>query len=250
MSSAVFLMYHQIGEAAAPADGLYTVSEEAFAAQTDHLLAQGYEVLSVGQALARPAARPRVVLTFDDGSASDRHVAAPRLAALGFGATFYVVAGYLGRPGFVTAEEARDLVGMGFEVGSHSMRHLYLSDLDDAALRDEVLGSKQRLEDALGRRVRHFACPGGRCNARVVKAVREAGYDSLATSHVGVNGPDADAFRLTRIAVQRPTALDEFARVCRGDGIAVRRVRELALGAAKTLLGNGRYDRVRRALLS
>ena len=251
MRGSAFLMYHQLGEPAAGGDALYTVPRAAFAAQMHHLRDEGYEVLSVGQALAgRPDGRPRVVMTFDDGSATDRSEAAPLLAALGFGATFYVVAGFLGRPGFVTEAEARELVGMGFEVGSHSMSHRYLSDLDAAGLREEVYASKQRLEDVLGRRARHFACPGGRCNGRVTEAVRDAGYESLATSHVGLNTPATDAFHLTRIAVQRPLSLDAFGSVCRGEGMAQRRLRELALGAAKTVLGNGRYDRVRRALLS
>ena len=250
MNGSPFLMYHGIG-AASGRDDRYTVSEASFRAQLNYLHLSGYEVLSVGDALATlPRKRPRVVLTFDDGGETDLRTAAPLLLDHRFGATFYVVPGLLGQPGFMTEAEVRELAGLGFEIGSHSLTHVYLDDLDDVALATEVNGSRRRLEDLLGRRVRHFACPGGRCNGRVVAAVRAAGYESLATSISGLNPPRANPFQLRRLDVQRNTSLESFVRLCRGQGITERRVRELVLGTAKSVLGNGRYDRVRRALLN
>jgi peptidoglycan/xylan/chitin deacetylase (PgdA/CDA1 family) len=129
------------------------------------------------------------------------------------------------------------------------MTHVYLDDLDTAALDREVSGSRARLEEILGRRVRHFACPGGRCNRAVVEAVQRAGYESLATSHVGLNRPTTDRFSLRRLAIQGGTSIESYARLCRGFGLTERLVREMVLTAAKSVLGNGRYDRMRRTLL-
>jgi peptidoglycan/xylan/chitin deacetylase (PgdA/CDA1 family) len=241
-------MYHQVGEPA-DAERRYVVTERAFDAQMESLSEGGFEVVSVGGALAAPSSRPRVVLTFDDGSASDRLFAADRLRARGFGATFYAVPGLFGRPGFLTAAQARELVDMGFEVGSHSMTHRYLTDLDPEALREEVAGSKRSLEDVLGRRVRHFACPGGRVDRRVTEAVRAAGYDSLATSRIGVNAAGADAFALARVPVYRQTTLGEFRKLSRARGLRARQLPGLVLDAAKRVLGNDSYDRLRRFVL-
>jgi peptidoglycan/xylan/chitin deacetylase (PgdA/CDA1 family) len=250
MSGSPFLMYHRVGAPIDPVDP-YTVGEHAFAGHLQRLRAAGYEVTDVGTALERaPGTRPRVVLTFDDGADSDLTVAAPLLRERGFGATFYVVPGLLGRRAFLTAAGVRELASMGFEIGSHSLTHAYLSDLDDDALRREVAGSRERLETIVGRPVRHFSCPGGRCSRRVIAAVRAAGYESLATSHIGLNPPDADPFSLRRLDIQRDMTPETFDRLCRGEGLVERRIRERLLGAAKVLLGNGRYDRVRRALLT
>jgi peptidoglycan/xylan/chitin deacetylase (PgdA/CDA1 family) len=244
----VYLMYHQISD---ESSDRYVVSPQAFRDQLDGLAAAGYEVVSVGHALAQPVARrPRVVMTFDDGSVSDRLVASPFLLEHGFGATFYVVPTCLGRPGFMTEAQVLELMRAGFEIGSHSMTHPYLTDLDSDALEREVAGSKRLLEKILGRAVRHFACPGGRVNRQVQAAARAAGYDSVATSRPGVNRPEDDPYSLARVAMFRYTSLTDFARICRGEGMWGRRLPELVLGAAKRLLGNSSYDRLRRVLLS
>jgi peptidoglycan/xylan/chitin deacetylase (PgdA/CDA1 family) len=246
----VFLMYHEVGEDAG-CEHRYVVSPSAFAEQLAHLRKNGYEVADVGRALAHAnPVRRRVVLTFDDGAASDRLVAAPLLLEQGFGATFYVVPNFLGRPGFMTEAQVVELAQMGFEIGSHSMNHRYLTDLDDADLHEEVAGSKARLEEILGAPIAHFACPGGRVSGRVEQAVKEAGYRSLATSHVGRNGARTDPFRLTRVAMYRHTSLPHFARLCRGQGLLARQLPETLLGAAKTLLGNSAFDRARSLVLS
>lgn len=246
---AVFLMYHHIG-GDPNADRRYVVSERDFGAQLAHLHAAGYEVVSVGRALAQPeSSRRRVGITFDDGSESDWKTAAPLLERYGFGATFYVVPGLLGRPGYMTEDQLVELMRMGFEIGSHSMTHRYLTDVDTATLRTEVVGSKTRLEDLLGRRVRHFSCPGGRVDRRVREMVEEAGYDSLATSQVGIHRAGGDVYRLARVAMYSSTTAADFQRLCRGQGMAARRLPEMALGAAKRLLGNASYDKLRRLLL-
>src|SRR4051812_17342126 len=80
----------------------YVVPEANFLVQLDHLRAEGVRGLSVGAALAgRPAGQRAVAITFDDGCETDLLVAAPLLRERGFGATFYVVPGFLGRPGFL-----------------------------------------------------------------------------------------------------------------------------------------------------
>jgi peptidoglycan/xylan/chitin deacetylase (PgdA/CDA1 family) len=244
-----FLMYHVLGDEDLDADQRYVIASRDFAAQLAYLDGS-YEVQSVGGALATPpGVRPRVVLTFDDGNASDLEIAAPLLVERGFGATFYAVPGLLGRRGFLSVPQLRELARLGLEIGSHSMSHQYLTDLDDRRLEREVRGSKERLEDLLGRPVLHFACPGGRVDARVEKFVRAAGYASLATSHIGTNAPDTDPFRLTRVPVYGHTRLPEFARICRGEGLFQKRLVELGLGTAKKVMGNRGYERFRRFVL-
>lgn len=75
-----------------------------------------------------PLMKPQklIALTFDDACLSHRTVVAPRLQALGFGATFFICE-YPGM--FGQAEQAmtwpqiREVHEMGFEIGNHTLTH-------------------------------------------------------------------------------------------------------------------------------
>ena len=69
------------------------------------------------------AERNDVRITFDDGNVSDLEHALPALRARGLEATFFIVAGRIGTPGFVDASGVRQLAAAGMEIGSHGMRH-------------------------------------------------------------------------------------------------------------------------------
>lgn len=252
----VYLMYHEIeqpGRALAsrePGYVRYVVGEADFRAQLHALRSGGFRGLSVGQHLAATgSAEKQVVITFDDGCASDLLTAAPLLAEAGFGATFYVVTGFLGRPGFLTEAQVRELAGAGFEIGSHSVSHRYLSELPEGELRKELAESRERLEQITGTAVEHFSCPGGRWDPRVSELAREVEYRSLATSRIGANGPAADRFQLARVAVRQGDSAEAVARVARGGGLRAQQVQSAMLGSAKRLLGNRLYEGVRGRLL-
>jgi peptidoglycan/xylan/chitin deacetylase (PgdA/CDA1 family) len=255
MSGTAFLMYHEIEQpgraTVSSAAGYlrYVVAEADFRQHLAALRRGNWSVASVGDALEGLGGDRRVALTFDDGAATDRWLAAPLLREHGFGATFYVVAGWLGRRGQASAAELRELAGMGFEIGSHSMTHPRLTDLDAAALGHEIAGSKDLLEQRLGTAVHHFACPGGRVSRAVVRAAKEAGYRSLATSVAGLNAAGADAFGLRRLAIHRGTTAAEVERLCAGRGLRSRRGRQWLLATARALVGNRRYERIRTTLL-
>jgi peptidoglycan-N-acetylglucosamine deacetylase len=79
------------------------------------------------------------------------------------------------------AEAQRDLlrsaVGAGHEIASHSLTHPQpFSTLDDAALAQELLTSRTRLADATGTDIAGFRAPAWDVDARVLGAVRAAGY--------------------------------------------------------------------------
>lgn len=251
------LMYHELQRHgrtladAGPGYVRYVLDESRFAQQIAWIASSGLRGVSVGEARRMAfAASGQVVVTFDDGCETDWVIAVPRLLECGFGATFYVVSRWIGRrAGFLNVAQLRELSAAGFEVGSHSATHAFLPDLDDAALRRELRESKREIEDNIGRSVTHLSCPGGRMNRRVADAAREAGYETMATSRVGVNGPRTDPFALSRCPVRRATPQRTFEAFCRGHRLAGLQVREQALGAAKALLGNRLYASLRHFAL-
>jgi peptidoglycan/xylan/chitin deacetylase (PgdA/CDA1 family) len=251
-----FLMYHEVLEPgrtpARPGAGYaryvidrHTLREQLAAIRDTALI--GVDVT----AALEPAETPnrRVALTFDDGCETDLVVAAPLLVEYGFTATFFVTAGHLDSPGFMAAAQLRELADTGFEIGSHSMSHAYLSDLDEKALRHEIAGSMDQLSQIVGRPIRHLSCPGGRWSRRVADLARELGYVSVADSRPRANTVNADPFRLGRFAVTDSTSLDQLMRICRDGRLPGFRARSLVLGAARSVLGNRFYDRARQLIL-
>jgi peptidoglycan/xylan/chitin deacetylase (PgdA/CDA1 family) len=253
--SIVFLMYHELEipgrRLCQPEPGYtrYVLPESDFQAQLNYLRECGWKGLSVGQALTFPEGR-NVTITFDDGCETDLLAAAPILRQNDFSATFFVICGRLGKPGYLSCEQLKELSAQGFEIGCHSMTHPYLTDLDENGLRHEILDAKVRLEQILGRPVDHFSCPGGRCDQRVVAMARAAGYGTLTTSRIQANSKDTDVFALGRVAMLRSLPLGAFAAICDGRALSRIRARNALREAVRQILGNSLYDRLRATLLN
>ena len=185
------LMYHSVAKLADGPDPLCT-SPERFEAQMLYLKRRnlrGVSVQELRRELSAGSARGLVGLTFDDGYEDFLHTAVPVLERLGFSATVFVVAGMPGeenswehrggpRPRLKLLETAgiREVSERGMEVGSHTMTHPRLSDLDPEALIHEVSNSQRVIEEVVGKPVQGFCYPYGDLNAAAVRAVRETGY--------------------------------------------------------------------------
>jgi peptidoglycan/xylan/chitin deacetylase (PgdA/CDA1 family) len=250
----IFLMYHELelpGRATVQSDRGYTryvLDVSHFRAQMQFLKQQGWRSMTVSEALTFPK-KPGVAVTFDDGCETDLLAAAPILQGNGFGATFYVTSGFLGRRGYMSHSQLRELAALGFEIGCHSMTHAYLPDLDEAGLWREIAEAKFDLEQILGRAVEHFSCPGGRYSNRAAEVVRSANYRTLATSRIHTNRKSTNSFALGRIAMLRGIELRSFSDICQGRGLATLRMSYMLRVAAHGVLGNAVYERVRRVLL-
>jgi peptidoglycan/xylan/chitin deacetylase (PgdA/CDA1 family) len=251
----VFLMYHELelpGRTlvrSEPGYVRYILTEATFRSQIDWLRKNGWQGLSVSEALGSPA-RKSVAITFDDGCETDLTAAAPILREAGFHATFYVTAGFLNKPGFMTTSQLRELNSAGLEIGCHSMTHAYLNDLNSEQLNVEIAASRSVLEDMIGHKVEHFSCPGGPYNEQALAVAKQAGYRSFATSRPYAYLPTSDPFELGRVAILRHTSQTEFESICTGESLWRMRLSESFRNAVRKTLGNGIYDRVRRTLLS
>jgi peptidoglycan/xylan/chitin deacetylase (PgdA/CDA1 family) len=132
--------------------------------------------------------RDAIALTFDDGSADHVRVAGD-LAGRGVSGLFFLVTGLLGQPGFLTWQQARELVALGHEVGSHGADHLAVRPMTRTQVRAQVRDSKARLEDELQVPVRFFAPPFGRGSAALAEVLAEAGYRGCRLTRWGVHRP-------------------------------------------------------------
>lgn len=118
--------------------------------------------------------RPLVSLTFDDGYRSHLEVATPILRDAGFRGTFYVVSGFLGDPKgrYLTEPMVTELVDAGMEIGSHTVDHLRLSELNRREVRHQLADSRKALEALTGSPVEDLASPYGDSSTEVREEIR------------------------------------------------------------------------------
>jgi peptidoglycan/xylan/chitin deacetylase (PgdA/CDA1 family) len=170
------LTFHGIGDPdrdMAPGEENVWVAPEAFRAILDSV-----------------AGRSDVRITFDDGNASDVQHALPALRERGLHATFFVVAGRIGTPGFLDDGAIRALAGAGMTIGCHGMRHRPWRDLDTRGLREEHIDARRLLEEIVERPVDEAACPFGSYDRRVLRSLLRARYRLVYTSDRGSSSLD------------------------------------------------------------
>ncbi len=249
----VFLMYHELGlgqrdlSQSEPRYPRYVIPVAEFEAQMASLKASGLRGVTVTEALQ--FASPAVAITFDDGCETDLVAAAPVLQKFGLGATFFVIPGFLGNRSYMSREQMRELSDAGFEIGCHSMTHPCLTDLDDAGLQREIHDAKITLEQITGKAVEHFSCPGGDYDARIIQVAKASGYRSMATSGPRANSHSSDPFTLGRVPIKRGLKPASFQKLCRGRTLWKLNLQVGVQAGARSLLGDGRYYRLRAAIL-
>ena len=131
------------------------------------------------------AGRPDVLITFDDGNRSDVEIALPALRERGLSATFFLVAGWLDEPGFITRDEVRELADAGMTVGSHGLHHRSWRTLGDDELEAELTQARSILTELGGHPVTEASCPFGEYDRRVLRHLRRLGHERVFTSDGG-----------------------------------------------------------------
>jgi peptidoglycan/xylan/chitin deacetylase (PgdA/CDA1 family) len=178
------LMYHYIrtvDEQADPMGYRLSITPERFAEQMEWLRDNDYTPMRMDalsaclRGLTRCPENP-VALTFDDGYTDAATEALPVLEEQGFVATFYVVVNFVGKPGYMTWEQIELLRDSGMEIGSHTVNHFDLTGLELDAAQDEIVTSRQLLEERLEVPVVSFSYPVGSYNSALAGVVRSAGY--------------------------------------------------------------------------
>jgi peptidoglycan/xylan/chitin deacetylase (PgdA/CDA1 family) len=218
------LAYHHIG-AAPPgtAKPELWVRPAAFGRQLRALARAGYRGVTLDQVWrawhggGTLPARP-VVLSFDDGYASQALAAAPALRAHGWPGVLNLLVDRLGARGGLTRSQVRRLIRDGWEIDAHSMSHPDLRSVSAKRLETEVAGSRRALQDAFGVPVDFFAYPYGRQNARVRAAVRRAGFLGATTIERGLASATADPFALARVLVGAGDSPSSVVRIVRTGG--------------------------------
>lgn len=220
----VMLMYHAVTPGKIRPDWPWAISMQQFRDQLDFLAAEGYATPTMGELVAEPEkwAGRAAVITFDDGYV-DNLAACDELQKRNMRATWFVVTGSIGespkwpadgRPDgrLLDAAELREIKARGMEIGSHSVNHVRLTELDDARLAGELVDSKVALEDLLGKPIGSFAYPYGAWNAHCAEAVQQAGYSAACCTRTGWALRDNNPYLLRRLSIFNTDTVSTLAR--------------------------------------
>jgi len=124
---------------------------------------------------------PSLVSTsWDDGHPLDLRVA-DLLSRYGLTGTFYVPR-HVSWP-TMTEREIREL-SLRFEVGAHTLDHVLLDRVGDDEARNQLLGSRQWIEDVTGKPCRIFCFPGGKYRREQLPLLRESGFEAARTAEL------------------------------------------------------------------
>ncbi|WP_158025961.1 polysaccharide deacetylase family protein [Pararhizobium arenae] len=202
------LFYHRVNPypvaKLGPVSREITVRPEEFAWQMAYLASHGFRVLSLSEFEAlradnRQPSRNSILISFDDGYEDNLLYAAPILKQHGFPAVVFVVAGFIGKESsdvlpyaderqygrFLSYQQIEAMLAQGIEIGSHTISHPLLTSVDSPGLREEIKGSREKLEEMFGVKVTSFAYPGGDLDDRVEQSVAHAGYVTAFTTRTG-----------------------------------------------------------------
>ena len=200
------LVYHRVDEG--PLGPVPSVTTREFARQVDYLHRAGYQSITPSALHGhlregRPLPGRAVLFTFDDGLANTYTNAWPILRAYGYVAAVFVVTGRIGRPGYLTAAQLRQLAAEGWEIGAHTVTHPHLPDFAPEKAWREIEGSRAALARLLGRPVESFAYPYGDFDAATKALVKKAGFKIAFGTRIGVPKADGDLYSLERITIPR-----------------------------------------------
>jgi peptidoglycan/xylan/chitin deacetylase (PgdA/CDA1 family) len=128
------------------------------------------------------AARPAVVMSFDDGDASVYSTAYPIMRARGLRGTAYIVSSSVGASGKMTLTQLRVLDAAGWDIGNHSSTHRDLATLDLASIEKELDDCAGFLTmNDLPRSARDVAYPFGGYDQTVLRAMEATGMTTGRT---------------------------------------------------------------------
>ncbi len=180
------------------------------------------------------AAKPGLIVSFDDGLRSNAEVAAPVLERHGLVGWFFVPVGFVDAPAdgqLAFADEHQIRVDHAYPdgriamswadlraiaarhvVGCHTRSHLRLApDVPPAVLEDEIIAARADLATGIGRPVDAFCWVGGEeasYSAEAARVIRRAGYRFGFMTNNAPLRPGDDPLHIQRTNVESSWSLD------------------------------------------
>ena len=164
------LCYHEVRPDRG--DDIMNVKPEAFRRHIREFKEAGFTFIDVSNLRKRAAGtslpEKAVLITFDDGYADNYNYAYPILREEQVPATFFVVSSTIGNDNRMTADQLREMLANGMQIGSHTVNHEPLVTMSPEEIDFELRTSRATLEKMLGKPICALAYPTGKVNEAVL----------------------------------------------------------------------------------
>jgi peptidoglycan/xylan/chitin deacetylase (PgdA/CDA1 family) len=146
------------------------------------------------------------LVTFDDGFVNFLEMALPELASRNIPTLMFAITRALGKSfgppsgpeKVMTPQQLRDLPESLVVIGSHTLTHPYLPELNEDHASYEIGESRLELEQLLSKPVRFFSFPFGGMSPRLVTLCQQAGYTQVFSTL-----PESTSFEKTDYCIGR-----------------------------------------------
>jgi peptidoglycan/xylan/chitin deacetylase (PgdA/CDA1 family) len=247
------------------------ITPAAFEAQMKELKDKGITVIPMQDFLAwrrsEKSIPPRcAVITFDDGWKSQYEVAWPILKKYNYPVTLFIYTegvrgGHFGGGEALSWEQLAEMRDAGIDIQDHSATHQDLRKPYDKVakkklsppeydqwLQNEIVGSKNLLEQRLGIKVNCFAVPYGFYNQHIKDVCKAAGYEAVFTVYgqpLTFNSP-MDSLGRYLLEANRPKVFEDAIKMIAGSSGGAAAVAEVGASELSTQPANG--ETIRTAL--
>jgi peptidoglycan/xylan/chitin deacetylase (PgdA/CDA1 family) len=202
------LCYHQLRDYR-PADSKtakdYIVPVAAFRDQMKLLADSGYHAILPEQLYdyltsGKELPSKPFMISFDDTRLDQFTIALPELNKYGFKGVFFIMTVSLGRPGYMSREQVKQLSDEGHTIGSHTWNHENVKNYSADDWVEQIEKPSKQLQTITGRPVEYFAYPFGLWNKEAIEKLKDHDFKAVfqLSDHRDKNDP---LFSIRRIIV-------------------------------------------------
>lgn len=218
MQRFTILMYHMIQQPGTVAESKYACPPEQFEQHLHYIKNSHHTVVSlddIEQHLLSDSDLPdnAVAITLDDGFEDNYTQAFPLLQKHALPASIFLATGVMGgsnkwmqgrdfpKRAMLNWGQIEEMSRYQISFGAHTVSHAKLSELDNSAAAEEIILSKQQIEEQLGQACSHFAYPYGLFSEQTPEIVKNVGFTLACSTRSGFNNSERDPYLLHRIEV-------------------------------------------------
>ena len=211
-------MYHNVSREKNYQD----VHVKAFYNQMKLMKKMGYKAVNLNKINTKNYQK-KFVITFDDAYQNIHNYVMPILKELDYTATCFFVSNYINQFNYwdinnknfkkiplMTDAQLNDWKDNDFEIGSHSLDHSNLNNLNENELIAQLSDSKKIFKDKFNIDVESFSYPYGKYNKNVIQLVKKYYRFAVTTKRSRFKFNKFDLLEIPRIPVSPDTNIFKF----------------------------------------
>lgn len=196
------LMYHSISSG-----NQLRVPKKQFASEMAYLKQHHYRTLTTTEAIraltTNSIPQKKVVwITLDDAYKDNLTNGLPALKKYKLHATINAITGFTHKHNHLSLAEMKRMKATGrVDFASHTVQHLNLDELTAAQQKQELVNSKQWLDQHLNQKTEMLCYPAGRANATTHRLAKQSGYQIALTTQEGFATMKQGRYNLSRLRI-------------------------------------------------